>query len=167
MTWRRAGDTEAGEKVYEDVPVRFPPVVKVAGWLWIGLGAFLIIGTMIGMANPRGNAARGNPMPCWGGVVGVVFVICGHHTVTGKARDTLGNGAGSILLGILQLTVATLIASGMFKPGQGANAQGRPEEVAVVVIAVVGAILFVAGVLALIGRSAFREWRHENTPGQR
>ena len=118
------------------------------------------------MANSRGNAGGGNPMPCWGGLVGVVFVICGHHTVTGKARDTLGNGTGSILLGILQLTVATLIASGVFNPGQGGNAQGRPVGGAVVVIAVVGAILFVAGVLALIGRSAFREWRNEKTPGQ-
>jgi hypothetical protein len=156
--------------------VPFPGIVKAAGIIWIGVGALSIINmmvtfAMIGANGPRGNAAGANAgganpaTPCCAGLVGIAFLVCGHQTVTGKAKDTLGNGVGSMILGSLQLLGAAAIGVGGVLAGQNGGQQGPPAGMMLVIagmVGVMGCILILAGILALAGRSAYREWRYEN-----
>jgi len=102
--------------------------------------------------------------------VGIAFLVCGHQTVTGKAKDTLGNGVGSMILGSLQMLGAAAIAVGGALGGQNGGPQGPPRELMLGIAVMVGALggtLIVAGILALAGRSAYRDWRSENAPQPR
>lgn len=160
---------DGGEDFTE--PVTFPAIVRVAGIIWLCVGGLSTLNMaaafLLGGVNNAGVGA--GPGCCPGLVAGVVafaFLHCGYQTVTGKAKDTLGNGIGSIVLGLLQLAGALLIGvGGVLAQNQGAN--GPPPEVlmAVAVVAgVLGAALVLAGILALAGRSRYREWREVNAP---
>lgn len=159
-------------------PPPFPPLVMIAGVIWIGFGALGLIGTVvsIGMAGAQaqqggaGNAGSG----CCGGLIAIAFLVCGYQTVKGTARDTLGNGIGSLLLGGLYLLLAGLVGFGGFLLGGGNQQNNAKADELKVVIAITGAILgvmgmllVVAGILALAGRSAYREWREASAPPKR
>jgi hypothetical protein len=98
-------------------------------------------------------------------LIPAAFLYVGYQTVTGKAKDTLGNSIGSIGLGLLQFVGAALIGlggAGVFGRG-GAFGGGQQELLIVIaaVIAVFGSMLVGAGALALMGRKAYKEWRGE------
>jgi hypothetical protein len=116
---RRRGGEDDGDW---GPPPRFPTSVKVAGVVWIGIGiiAFFNMFLVLGIAGMQGDKpapgaqrAANQPDPnaantggmycgaCFSGFVALAFFYCGLQTVNGKAGDTLGNGAGSIILGIL------------------------------------------------------------------
>jgi Na+/phosphate symporter len=79
-----------------------------------------------------------------------IFAYVGSQTVRGKAKDTLGNGIGSIAFGLLGLTDAIQKLSALTADGDQARAFGNM---------LAGLILLVAGVIALIGRSSYKRWR--------
>lgn len=145
-----------------DTPA-FPIAVKLAGIAWIGFGAVEWIAVILALAQSGANqGAGGRPQPltpCCPGLVGLAFLVCGYQTVTGKTKDTLGNSIGSILLGLLQLAVG--VAIGLF--GVAANNRnndgGLMGAVLAAILGLLGAGLIAAGVLALVGRSAYRDWR--------
>jgi hypothetical protein len=161
---------------FEDEPydrgrVPFPGVVKAAGVIWIGVGSLSLINMMATFALAGQNPGAANPASgCCPGLIGLAFLVCGYQTVTGKATDTLGNGVGSMVLGLLQLGIAALVGLGGALLGQNGGAQAPqalPPVVFLVIagfVGVLGATLVLAGVLALSGRSAYREWRRENAP---
>ena len=168
-------DPDQPQEDFDLVPARFPIVVRIAGALWIILGALAMIGNFVSLAQGQANQGPGAaPTTCCSGLIGLAFVVVGHQTITGQARDTRGNGIGSIALGCLQWVGAAFIALGGFLGGQQAGragaqgqagAQGINEEMAIVIAVVValsGSTLILAGVLALAGRTAYLDWREEN-----
>ena len=88
------------------------------------------------------------------------FVFVGVQSIRGAASDSLGNGIGSILLGLLCLSCG---GSDLLSVASGVG--GRPVAVAVIRAAVnllSGVGLLAAGVLALVGRSEYVTWKRRS-----
>jgi hypothetical protein len=152
----------------------FPGTVLAAGVVWIAVGGLGVLNTLVTLGMAGANPPGGGPQAagqsagvCCGGLVAIAFLVCGYQTVTGKAKDTRGNAVGSILLGSLQLLIAAAIGFGGLAPGGNRGPNALPQEVLLVVAAVVafvGMSLITAGVLALAGRTQYLEWRRANAP---
>ena len=88
----------------------------------------------------------------FGLLVGGVFLHVGRQSMQGKAADTLGNGVGSIIFGLINTCVFGLTSPAL---------AGVP--VLLYVVATISLLstagLIAAGVLALVGRGQYREWR--------
>ncbi len=136
----------------------FPGTVLAAGVIWIVYGCLVFLDLVVVLlaifavaANAKGDAAGAVVAGtlcglAFVGLIGAAFLFVGVQSVRGTARDTLGNGVGSIILGLLGLGGVALYASlGQFIPAGGA--------------AVGGGLLLTAGVLALVGRSPYKLWR--------
>ena len=161
----------------ERVTRNFPGGVMAAGIIWIGIGALQLLGSMFNLASLGANqqaGAQGAPGAssgiCCGFLIGLAFLYCGVQTVTGKAKDTLGNSIGSLLLGTLEVVagIALAILVGALA-GAGGNAQFG-AGIAIIIGAIVGifgSILILAGILGLVGRKGYLDWRAENAPGER
>jgi hypothetical protein len=155
----------------------FPGIVRAAGIIWIGVGGLELLNAvanavMAGM-NQNQNPGSVGGVCCAGGI-GIAFLVCGIQTVTGKATDTLGNAIGSLALGLLLLGLGVLVGFGGAilgaNPNANANANGLPAVVFVilgVITSVLGLTLILAGVLALMGRARYKEWRQANFPSSR
>lgn len=176
-------DDVAGDEWADQLPPRFPGAVLAAGIIWVVFGVLGLINTVATLAIAGAKAgAGGNPNTggvCCGGAIAIAFLVCGYQTLTGKAKDTRGNGIGSVLLGILYLLIAGGLAfflgggANAANQGQNAGNQGQnpfPQEVVFIIVAVValfGVTLIVAGGLALAGRTQYLEWRRANAPSAR
>jgi hypothetical protein len=155
----------------------FPGIVRAAGIIWIGVGAIGLINTIATLALAGANQGPGGPSNvCCGAGIAIAFLLVGFQTVKGTAKDTLGNAIGSIALGLLQLGLAAVIGLGGAILGAnaganpGANANGLPAAVLVVtavIVGLMGATLILAGILALMGRARYREWRQAHFPSSR
>src|SRR5262245_54133871 len=92
-----ADDFDSGE-----FEVAFPATAVVAGFIWIAFGSLGVLNAVILLSELEGVAREGVPAgarPIVGGVVGLiaaVFILVGAQTIRGTARDTLGNGIGSL-----------------------------------------------------------------------
>ncbi len=143
----------------------FPAGVKTAGFIWIAFGALGIIMQVVTLGM---KAAQGNPAsPCCGFLFAIAFLIVGVHTIQGKATGMIGNGIGSIVFSLLYfgLAAGVLFLDLLPKP------QGERAEEAQMILQIVGAIcgllgflLFLAGVLAIVGHGAYVDWRAEFGP---
>lgn len=163
---------------FDEVPVRraasFPMIVKIAGGIWIAFGGLILLNAIIALVMKFGGtpAAGGDGVPganICGSVLpilfGAVFIMVGFQTIQGKARDTLGNGIGSIIFGMLCGGVGAMaMLGGAILSGEGgAKAELGPLAMIVGAINTIsGAGLLIAGVLALVGRSGYKEWRRMN-----
>src|SRR5437660_12067554 len=78
-------------------------LAKVAGWAWVSYGALLglVLLVMAAVLGPGGWVLVLLLL-----IVASIFAYVGSQTVRGKAKDTLGNGIGSIAFGLLGLTDA-------------------------------------------------------------
>ena len=103
--------------------------------------------------------------------IGIAFLSCGIQTVTGKAKDTMGNAIGSILLGgVLLLAGLAIAVFGVMGNKAGGPGPGMPKEVmfiAGIIAGFLGLFLVIAGIMALAGRSGYREWRQYHFPSRR
>jgi len=119
-------------------------LAKVAGWVWVSYGALLGLVLLVMAAVPIPGGWVLLLVLLFGSSI---FAYVGSQTVRGKAKDTLGNGIGSIVFGLfgLQAAISTL------------TADGDPYRAFGSLLA--GLILLVAGVIALIGRSSYKRWR--------
>jgi hypothetical protein len=136
----------------------YPVPVTIAGIAWIVFGALILVNLMVFLLAMFGLAALGQGAEkgaaigggaCGGlilGLFGAVFLHVGVQSVRGTARDTLGNGIGSILFGLLNMGAGVLQVAG----GQILQAG---------LAFVPGAGLIAAGVLALVGRRDYKAWR--------
>ena len=130
--------------------------MSAAGVLWIVFGAITVVNVAVGVllvmaaaGGIGGLGSQGGPLLCVSVLLtlfGAVFVHVGVQSVRGTARDTLGNGVGSLIFGLFQS------AGGVLRISQGD-----------VVMAGVGLLsaagLLAAGVLALVGRGQYKAWR--------
>ncbi len=142
--------------------------MRAAGIIWTIFGGLILLNfailalilLVLAPAAPPGTrgAAIGATM-CLGaflGLIGGVFILVGIQTITGSARDTLGNGIGSIIFSLLigGSGLVTLVGG----RGEAANLIGGAINV------LAGAGLMAAGVMALIGRDQYRAWRQAHSP---
>jgi hypothetical protein len=152
---------------YTSERAAYPRSVQVAGLFWIGFGCLILLNAAAGLvltfaAGPnQGNAMGGVCSAGCSGLFAVAFLVVGVQTIKGTARDTLGNGIGSIGIGVLNMGAGgIMIAIAMSGAAQTAGFATIAGG-----ISILGGIgLVVAGILALIGRSSYREWREENYP---
>lgn len=154
---------------------RFPGIVMAAGVIWIAVGSLAFINGILSVVMAGANAANGGGganagSPCCGIIIAIAFISCGYQTVTGKAKDTLGNSIGSMVMGLIYLAVGigfALIGAGVF--GNVNALPIAPEAIIVVAIltGLMGTAHEAAGVFALIGRRAYREWREVAHPKKR
>jgi len=122
-----------------------PGSVKTAAILWIVFGGLGVLGQLFSLMS---GGFRGTGI--FALAVSVAFVVAGIQTISGKAKDTLGNGIGSIVLGGLGLLALLFVAFSF-------------RGLAVGAILLIGMVntggLVLAGILALSGRGGYREWR--------
>ncbi len=138
----------------------FPVTVTVAGIGWIVFGSLVllnllfllaILGGLAGAEKPgaaAGFVAGATCIAAFVGLIGGAFIFVGIQSVRGTARDTLGNGIGSLVFGALNLGRAALI----FGSGRGGYLEGG-------IALLVGLGLIGAGILALVGRAEYKAWR--------
>ena len=136
----------------------YPMAVTLAGLAWIAFGALILFNLVILLASvlslsaqvqaeERGAAVAGGF--CGGlmlALFGAVFIHVGIQSVRGTARDTLGNGIGSILFGLINFVSAAVQSNA----GHGIQAG---------IGVLIGTGLVTAGVLALMGRTDYKAWR--------
>jgi hypothetical protein len=153
---------------YDDRPKRpvvpFPPGIRAAGIIWIGFGILGLIGAGLSFALNAAAAAANAGQPVGGNVCGsacialfaLSFLLIGVQTVKGTAKGTLGNGIGSLIFGLLYAAIAVIaiIAGARFAGGP----QGLPIVVTTI-YAMLAMALLTAGLLAVVGRQAYAEWR--------
>ena len=164
---------------YDDRGPSFPGTVTAAGAIWILFGGIGVLGTVLNLMGmgaqgaQGGNPAAGACPACVGGLIAAAFLHVGLQSVRGQAKDTLGNGIGSIVLSLFYFGLAALMGFAGFVVGQpgavGPNAGNAPAAnagllqavsgVMAVILAGFGLLLLLAGVLALVGRQQYREWR--------
>lgn len=113
------------------------------------IGALALISMMANFALlGAGNQPPGSEAGIWCvGFIGLAFVFCGYQTVNGTAKDTLGNGVGSIILGSLYLVLAVAVGAFGLLGNNAAGQQPAAEEVIVMVVAAgaFGLVLVLAG----------------------
>jgi len=128
----------------------YPTSVTIAGIVWIVFGGIILVNVLVLLLMPRWQREAamigGASARFFRDLFGAAFIYVGVQSVRGTARDTLGNGIGSIVFGLLKLVWGGLQAS------DGENIQAGIGFLA-------GAALIAAGVLALIGRSKYKAWR--------
>jgi hypothetical protein len=141
--------------------------VLVAGIIWIGFGSLSIAGALLQLILPFGGQAGPPPGPggavgaagvrtggacgaLFGVLFGAVFLHAGLQSVRGKASDVLGNGVGSLLFGVLYTAFAAVIV--MFEAAEPS------QRVTLGFILVLALALYVAGALALVARSEYKEF---------
>jgi DNA-directed RNA polymerase subunit M/transcription elongation factor TFIIS len=169
---RRPRDEEEDEDDEEARPTRqsMPGIVKAAGIIWIVYGTIGTLNTAISLVLAAGQNANGqngpgaNPgSPFCGLAIAFAFAYCGFQTVTGKAKDTLGNSIGSLLLGGLQLLVGIvlIVLSG---GGIGDKLQIDKDMAGIIgaLVCLMGIMLVSAGVMGLIGRQGYKDWYKSN-----
>lgn len=174
---RRDDDYEDDDRPSRRRGTEFPTGVKIAGIIWIAYGSLGILSNIVNVVMTAGQAPAANAGPgqyagvgC-GILIAIAFLFVGVQTVKGTAPGTLGNGIGSLIIGILQLTCGGLIvagggilaAGGGGGPGGPAPPQagelGTVAMVMGVVVILLGLSLITAGVLALMNKTAYEDWR--------
>lgn len=121
-------------------PTSRPGVVTAAAIIWIVFGSLGILGQLM-------TIAAGNTRGAFGILIAIAFLVVGIQSLTGKAKDTLGNGIGALVIGVLSLGVGTLFA-------------GRGGAIILVVLLLQSGLMVTSGILALVGRSAYKAWRN-------
>jgi hypothetical protein len=123
---------------------RPPGRARTAAIIWVTTGA-LGLPNMILLAVAGALGAAIESM-----IVSIAFLFVGYQTLGGKAKDTLGNGVGSIGLGVLGLVVHTVLLA--------VAASGGSSALLVLGI-VLDVALIAAGILALQDRRQYVAWR--------
>lgn len=157
---------------FTDLPPRretpFPGIVRAAGIIWIVFGALIVFAfslvILVAAARSRGQVGQIlGGLVCGGSLIATFaggFIFVGVQTVRGTARDTLGNGIGSILF-------AAIIGASMIAPLMNVRGDAGFQIVAGSLTALEITGLFLGGVFALLGRSNYKAWRREHRPSRR
>ena len=135
----------------------FPAGLKVACYLWIGFGILILVGGLIGLVQNGGQIGAGgqaaNQAPAGGvcgmvlvGLFGAAFIAAGSQTLKGTAKDTMGNGIGSLVFALLEI-------------GLGVLALNFGVNFFAIIYLACGAGLMGAGIIALMNRTDYLEWR--------
>ena len=147
---------------------QYPRAVHTAGVIWIIFGCLILLSAAVnllltfGLAAAPGAHAVGGVCPVLIYVIsGAVFVHVGVQSTRGTAKDTLGNGIGSLIFGLLNGGFGALLIVGAIAAGGAAG----------VIAGTLGGInllggigLLAAGVLALANTKK-RRMRPQGAPG--
>jgi hypothetical protein len=142
---------------------QYPRAVHTAGVIWIIFGCLILLGAAVNLlltfgvaAAPRADAVGGVCPVLIYVISGAVFVHVGVQSTRGTAKDTLGNGIGSLIFGLVDMGFGALLIVGAIAGG----------EVTGVIAGTLGGInllvgigLLHAGVLALGGREEYKAWQ--------
>ena len=151
-----------------------PKLVRTAGIIWIIFGGLMLVTAVgsMGMMGMAGNGAQGSCNGIVGILFGIAFLFVGVQSIKGTAKDTLGNGIGSIVIGALNAGVGVFaiiggLALSSVLAARTAPAPGQVTSDVALVLIVAGAVnilsgvgLIVAGTLALMGRAEYKAYRH-------
>jgi hypothetical protein len=140
-----------------------PSGVKIAATVWIVIGSIILLNGLASLLLSFATAAEGPGGPIGGfcglllaALFGGVFIHVGLQSLQGTARDTLGNGVGSIIIGFLNLGGGVMVALAGLAAGGPALVVGMITGI----ISLLGGIgLVVAGILALANRTQYKAWR--------
>lgn len=116
-----------------------PASITTACILWIIYGGLGILGGVITL---RASAGVGGFQI----VFGLAFLVTGFQVLMGKASSVLGSGIVCIILGALALV-----------GGLGGAAAFASSLIAIIVLVNAG-LLIAAGVLAIVGSGAYKQW---------
>ena len=152
-----------------------PRLVRTAGIIWIVFGSMLLINAVVslGASGAAVRAGENTGGGSCGGVVGIgfgiAFIIVGWQSLKGTAKDTLGNGVGSIIIGALYAVggaVVLVLGLGMYTLISQGKATAPNVDQAALLVTVSGGVLLLsglglilAGVLALMGRADYKAYR--------
>ena len=127
----------------DDAPA-FPLTIRIAGWLWVGLGVALLLGSagVLAAADTKLEYGLGAIM----GPLGVLLWVGGRDVVRGEVDDPIVPGVLSVTLGVPALAVLLYSAPGI-------------PVAAHVLIGVPVTAFTTAGLLALIGRGGYLRWK--------
>lgn len=159
------GPDEWGEGPRGELPP-LPTLARAAGIIWVVFGGLILLNfaatVLIALAfTPR--VAEGVVVAavlCVGVVAALfagAFIYVGVQTLTGMARDTLGNSIGSLIFGALVVAAA-------FNPQARGGLEGAPRVIGMMINVLCGGGLITAGVLALIDRDKYRMYRRARAP---
>ncbi len=184
------------DREYEYERAKFPVSIIIASIIWILIGCMCMLGVLIqvaqmgmGMnANPGGG---GGPQAAGfaAGIgcsflIGILLLVGGIQSISGKASDVLLGTIVSLLYGLLNLACGAMFAFGgaalgpalqganknAGQPGQGVNGGQLPLDfiilVAVLLLAVGAASVF-SGILGLAGRPGYFAWREAQSGTRR
>ena len=127
----------------------FPGVMTAAGILWIlaGVGCIGLFGLIRLLGAPTDGSG-------WFILLGAAFFIAdGVQLILGRFRDPLTDGILSILIGVAALVMGFV----QFTPVGGLFLW-------IAIHAVLSAVFFVPGILALVGRRQYLAWKAEHRP---
>jgi hypothetical protein len=140
----------------------YPKSVHTAGVIWLVFGALILIASAINLltasSTPGGETRVGGIAGAiFNAFIGAVFVHVGVQSMRGTAKDTLGNGIGSLIFGLLAGGYGALLLLAAVAVG------GLPGGTILWVLAGIQIIctvaLLAAGILALVGRADYKAWR--------
>ncbi len=145
----------------------FPTTVTMAGVGWIAFGALILLQLLallaltflVAQAGPdaarRGAVGGALCGAVLGGFFGAVFIHVGVGSIKGTAKDTLGNGVGSIIFGLMNFGAGVVQLAGP----DGADDSGAARFIFIGLYFLAGVGLIAAGALALAGRAQYKAWR--------
>jgi hypothetical protein len=133
----------------------YPNQLKIAGYLWMAFGILILANGLYTLAVVYGGVGGGRGAVAVGGGIGVglltlfgaAFIHVGLQSITGTAKDTMGNGIGSLVFAALQFGSAFWAMSLV------------GFQLLLLVQILAGAGLLLAGVLALLARAEFLDWK--------
>jgi hypothetical protein len=120
-----------------------PRVVALAAWIWVVTGVLYVL-IALGLAASTGIPIAAMTVFVVVALFALAFFVVGVQTLRGTQKDTLGNGVGSIGIGVIGL-----VGTAQSAATTSTTLAGYGFEV----------MLIVAGALALGGRDAYRAWR--------
>jgi hypothetical protein len=152
-------------------------MIRVAGIIWIVIGGLILLnGTGSVILNlsaaenkPSGSAYAVGSLCGYAFLVfcGGVFIHVGVQSLRGTAADTLGNGIGSIIFGVINIVVA----GGLILATASTGVSSSVAAIVILIFGIIfggsGAGLILAGIMALIGREDYKAWRRSMTPRSR
>ena len=152
-----------------------PGTITAAAVIWIIVGSLVLLelaGVLllgaIGLASGDSLGFALGMGVCVGPILGLIggsFVYVGVQTLRGKARDTLGNAVGSICVGALYLSGPLLALLGG-PADESPSIKSSFAAGAACLAIVIAAGLLLSGILALVGRRAYKAWRQIRQVGQ-
>jgi hypothetical protein len=163
---RRREDDEWEEAPPRGEALRIPGSVRAAGIIWTVFGTLILLNfavqalMQLALAPPEQRGQAMGVTMCGGLLVALFgggFILVGVQTLTGTAKDTLGNGIGSIIFaaligGLAAILLVVLVGT------RAAGVQTGPGWVLVLAVVINGAAavaLLAAGILALAGREGY------------
>ncbi|WP_020474339.1 hypothetical protein [Zavarzinella formosa] len=153
---------------YDDEPIvspTFPKLVKTAGYIWIVFGSLILLSALVSFAietatkadDPKNNPVGGVCSLIISVLFGAVFFHVGKQSISGEAKDTLGNSIGSIIFSLIYSGIGVMsVVAGL---AMGGGAAG--PIILGLVMAVCSLGLLVAGVMALMGRTQYKAWKKD------